>query len=170
MRREIATGSLLGALALLAGCQTLGLTSPKTVTGEEVLGRLEATERPAVPPAPEIVSLPPAPPPLPPAPPPALAPAPAPRPVAARAAEEVSFDEEATVPASVKSEESGRPARIAAAAAGGKTHKVVRGETLQKISQKYYGTTTKWMKIYEANKTKLKKPDLIVVGMTLTIP
>jgi nucleoid-associated protein YgaU len=52
-----------------------------------------------------------------------------------------------------------------------KTHVVGPGETLQKISQKYYGTTKQWKSIYDANRSALKAgPDRIQVGMRLTIP
>ncbi|MCM8781059.1 MAG: LysM peptidoglycan-binding domain-containing protein, partial [Candidatus Omnitrophica bacterium] len=43
-------------------------------------------------------------------------------------------------------------------------------DTLQKISQKFYGTTKKWNKIYEANKDTLKSPDKIYPGQILEIP
>ncbi|MCM2316244.1 MAG: LysM peptidoglycan-binding domain-containing protein, partial [Thermoanaerobaculia bacterium] len=46
----------------------------------------------------------------------------------------------------------------------------VSGETLSKISKKYYGDATKYMKIFEANKDILKNPDLIKVGQKLKIP
>ena len=53
----------------------------------------------------------------------------------------------------------------------GRTHTVKKSETLQSISQKYYGTTTKWRRIYDANKKVLSKgPDQIVPGMKLLIP
>lgn len=47
---------------------------------------------------------------------------------------------------------------------------VQKGDTLQKISKKFYGTTKKWNKIYEANKDTLKAPDKIRVGQVLNIP
>lgn len=47
---------------------------------------------------------------------------------------------------------------------------VQKGDTLQKISQKYFGTSKKWTKIYEANKDTLKAPDKIYVGQVLNIP
>lgn len=54
---------------------------------------------------------------------------------------------------------------------GGRTHTVTKGETLQTISQKYYGTTKNWRRIYDANRKLLSKgPDEIVVGMKLKIP
>ncbi len=47
---------------------------------------------------------------------------------------------------------------------------VKKGETLQKISLKYYGTTKKWNKIFEANKDKLKAPNKIYPGQVIDIP
>jgi len=47
---------------------------------------------------------------------------------------------------------------------------VEKGDTLQKISKKFYGTTKKWKKIYEANKDILKDPDKIRPGQKLVIP
>ena len=56
------------------------------------------------------------------------------------------------------------------APAGGTTYTVQKGDTLQKISQKFYGTTKNWYKIYKANKDVLKSPDKIRPGQTITIP
>jgi len=47
---------------------------------------------------------------------------------------------------------------------------VQKGDTLQKISQKFFGTTKKWNKIYEANKDILKGPNKVYVGQVLNIP
>jgi nucleoid-associated protein YgaU len=47
---------------------------------------------------------------------------------------------------------------------------VGKGDTLQKISQRYYGTTKKWNKIFEANKEKLKAPNKVYPGQILDIP
>lgn len=47
---------------------------------------------------------------------------------------------------------------------------VQKTDTLQKISQKFYGTTKKWKRIYEANKNILRGPDNIYVGQILDIP
>lgn len=47
---------------------------------------------------------------------------------------------------------------------------VEKGDTLQKISEKAYGTTKKWKKIFEANADILKDPNSIYVGQELTIP
>ncbi|OGX40884.1 MAG: hypothetical protein A2984_00045 [Omnitrophica WOR_2 bacterium RIFCSPLOWO2_01_FULL_41_12] len=47
---------------------------------------------------------------------------------------------------------------------------VQKADTLQKISQKFYGTTKKWNKIYQANQDKLKGPDKIYPGQVIDIP
>ncbi|NQS99473.1 MAG: LysM peptidoglycan-binding domain-containing protein [Candidatus Omnitrophica bacterium] len=50
------------------------------------------------------------------------------------------------------------------------TYKVRKGDTLQKISQKFYGTTKKWSALFEANKDRLKSPDKVYPGQLLNIP
>lgn len=50
------------------------------------------------------------------------------------------------------------------------TYKVKKNDTLQKISQQFYGTTKNWKKIYNANKDRLKSPDKIRPGMDLKVP
>lgn len=47
---------------------------------------------------------------------------------------------------------------------------VQKGDTLQKISQKFYGTTKKWRKIFLANQDNLKTPDKVYPGKVLRIP
>jgi nucleoid-associated protein YgaU len=47
---------------------------------------------------------------------------------------------------------------------------VEKNDTLQKISLKFYGTTKKWQKIYEANKDILKGPNKVYPGQVLNIP
>jgi nucleoid-associated protein YgaU len=49
-------------------------------------------------------------------------------------------------------------------------HTVQGGETLGKISKKYYGDSSKYNKIFEANRDKLKSADLIHPGDELVIP
>ncbi len=51
-----------------------------------------------------------------------------------------------------------------------KVYEVVAGDTLSKISKKFYGDANKYMKIFEANKDQLKDPDKINVGQKLKIP
>ncbi len=47
---------------------------------------------------------------------------------------------------------------------------VQKNDTLQKISQKFYGTTKKWMRIFEANKGALSAPDKIYPGQVIQVP
>lgn len=47
---------------------------------------------------------------------------------------------------------------------------VQKNDTLQKISQKFYGTTKNWHKIYKANQDTLKTPDRLYPGQTINIP
>lgn len=47
---------------------------------------------------------------------------------------------------------------------------VQKEDTLQKISQKFFGTTKKWMKIFEVNKAELKSPNKIYPGQVINIP
>ena len=68
-----------------------------------------------------------------------------------------------------------REARAEAAAVGGGsapavTHTVKSGDTLSKISREYYGSPGEFMRIFYANRDKLKDPDKIQVGQQLTIP
>ena len=50
-------------------------------------------------------------------------------------------------------------------------HIVASGQTLSDISKMYYGTTTSWNRIYQANKEQLSKgPNAIKAGMKLVIP
>ena len=44
------------------------------------------------------------------------------------------------------------------------------GDTLSKLSKRYYNSFNKWDKIFEANRDTLKNPNYIYVGMKLTIP
>ncbi|MCK6448209.1 MAG: LysM peptidoglycan-binding domain-containing protein [Planctomycetes bacterium] len=47
---------------------------------------------------------------------------------------------------------------------------VAKGDVLSTISQKVYGTSKKWQKIYDANRDVLKDPNALKVGMKLRIP
>jgi peptidoglycan endopeptidase LytF len=55
-----------------------------------------------------------------------------------------------------------------ASVGGGKTHVVAKGETLGDISKTYFGTTTKWKQIVEANPGV--RPENLKVGQSLAIP
>ncbi|MFH0856118.1 MAG: LysM peptidoglycan-binding domain-containing protein [Candidatus Omnitrophota bacterium] len=68
------------------------------------------------------------------------------------------------------SEEPAREESSASKSSTGRQYAVEKNDTLQKISQKFYGTTKKWTKIYNANKDVLKGPDKVYPGQTLNIP
>ncbi len=50
------------------------------------------------------------------------------------------------------------------------THTVQSGDSLYKVSGKYYNDPTKWRKIYEANEDTLEGQDLLRKGQILIIP
>ena len=77
------------------------------------------------------------------------------------------------MPQIVYSEPSSENASAGSSAAvsnGSEYYVVKKGDTLQKISEKFFKTTTKWKDIYEANKHVLKTPDRIRAGQKLVIP
>ena len=51
-----------------------------------------------------------------------------------------------------------------------RTHKVLKGENLTGIAQKYYGKASLYMKVFEANRDQLNDPDKVREGMVLKIP
>jgi nucleoid-associated protein YgaU len=53
---------------------------------------------------------------------------------------------------------------------GGRTYTVKSGDTLSKISKEFYHDPNEYMRIFYANRDKLKDPDKIQVGQALTIP
>ncbi len=61
-----------------------------------------------------------------------------------------------------------KPAK--AKAAGGRTYVVKKGDTLSEIAQKFYGDSSQWKKIYNANKSRIKDPKKLQVGTKLVIP
>jgi len=65
---------------------------------------------------------------------------------------EISFDEEA------------------AQATQPKTYTVKKGDTLSRIAQTFYGDSSLYRKIFEANRDKLSDPDLIQPGQVLLVP
>lgn len=99
----------------------------------------------------------------------AQAPSPQPQTTAEAGAMDSPVDEpapRATAKPKAKPRESYAPAAKAS-----RTHVVAKGDTLQKISKKYYGTTKNWKKIYDANRKTLKGgPDDLAVGTKLIIP
>ena len=51
-----------------------------------------------------------------------------------------------------------------------KTYVVVKGDSLSKIAQRYYGDAEEWKRIFEANRDQIQDPDLIHPGQELRIP
>ena len=62
------------------------------------------------------------------------------------------------------------PAAPPPESAAAQTYTVAKGDTLSKIAKHFYGNANQWRTIYEANKDRIKNPDLIQVGWVLTIP
>jgi nucleoid-associated protein YgaU len=54
--------------------------------------------------------------------------------------------------------------------AAGQTYEVKSGDNLSKISRQFYGDPNEYMRIFYANRDKLKDPDKIQVGQQLHIP
>ncbi|NJD18512.1 MAG: LysM peptidoglycan-binding domain-containing protein [Gemmatimonadetes bacterium] len=50
------------------------------------------------------------------------------------------------------------------------THTVVGGDTLWDLAQRYYQDPFQWRRIWEANRTQVADPNLILPGWVLTIP
>lgn len=51
-----------------------------------------------------------------------------------------------------------------------RTYTVKAGDSLSKIAQREYGDPSKWRQIYEANRDRIKNPDVIQPGWELKIP
>lgn len=51
-----------------------------------------------------------------------------------------------------------------------KFHIVRKDETLSKISHKYYGSSGKWPKIFNANQKTIKDPNKLIPGTKIIIP
>ena len=55
-------------------------------------------------------------------------------------------------------------------ASAGRSYTVKSGDSLSKIAKAHYGDGSQWKRIYEANRDKIKDPDLIHPGQEFTIP
>ena len=78
----------------------------------------------------------------------------------------------------------GRPAAVTAAgtpptapvasasppAPAPRIHRVVSGDTLTRISSRYYGTPSRWQEIYNANRDQLSSADALPLDVELKIP
>jgi len=50
------------------------------------------------------------------------------------------------------------------------SYTVQSGDSLSKIAKRVYGDANKWHAIFNANRDKIKNPDLIQPGQVLTLP
>ena len=71
-----------------------------------------------------------------------------------------------TIPAAKQIGDSVRTAKVTSS----DTYVVVKGDCLWKIAKKFYGSGAQNTRIYNANKDKIKNPNLIYPGQVLTIP
>jgi nucleoid-associated protein YgaU len=53
---------------------------------------------------------------------------------------------------------------------GVRIHTVVAGDSLSRLSQRYYGTANRWQEIYNANADKLGPNGVLRIGTELRIP
>lgn len=72
--------------------------------------------------------------------------------------------------ATTASVQSARPTDNSPAPTANKTYTVQKGDCLWNIAKKFYGNGSKYTVIYNANKDKIKNPNLIYPGQILTIP
>jgi nucleoid-associated protein YgaU len=49
-------------------------------------------------------------------------------------------------------------------------HRIVDGDTLSRLAQRYLGSSKRFLEIYEANRDRLQSPDLLPIGLELRIP
>ena len=66
--------------------------------------------------------------------------------------------------------EPARPVAAGPAAPAGRTHTVADGDSLSRISQRYYGTPARWPEIFNANRDVVDAQGTLRVGMVLRIP
>lgn len=77
--------------------------------------------------------------------------------------EEAEGAEELVLAAAAPAEEPEAPSRP-------ETYTVASGDSLAAIALTHYGSTAEYTKIFEANKDKLRSPNLIRVGQVLVLP
>lgn len=75
-----------------------------------------------------------------------------------------------TRPGTVVSFQPAAPVTPAPSALETRFHTVVAGESLSRISQRYYGNGRRWTEIFEANRDTLRTPHSIQPGQRLRIP
>lgn len=73
-------------------------------------------------------------------------------------------------PAADFSDVQGGSSSTAPAADQAQSYTVQSGDSLSKIAKHVYGDANKWRTIFDANRDKIKNPDLIQPGQVLTLP
>jgi nucleoid-associated protein YgaU len=68
------------------------------------------------------------------------------------------------------SEQRTQAATVGGGSQNAQTYTVKSGDTLSKISKQFYGDANEYMRIFYANRDKLKDPDKIQIGQELQIP
>jgi nucleoid-associated protein YgaU len=68
------------------------------------------------------------------------------------------------------SEQQAQAATVGGGSQSAQTYTVKSGDTLSKISKQFYGDANEYMRIFYANRDKLKDPDKIQVGQELSVP
>jgi nucleoid-associated protein YgaU len=68
------------------------------------------------------------------------------------------------------SEQQAQAATVGGGSQNAQTYTVKSGDTLSKISKQFYGDQNEYMRIFYANRDKLKDPDKIQVGQELKVP
>jgi nucleoid-associated protein YgaU len=68
------------------------------------------------------------------------------------------------------SEQQAQAATVGGGSQNAQTYTVKSGDTLSKISKQFYGDANEYMRIFYANRDKLKDPDKIQVGQELKVP
>ena len=62
------------------------------------------------------------------------------------------------------------PSTPSAAPRAQRTYTVAKGDSLSTIAKQLWGDANQWPRIFEANRSIIKDPDLIHPGQVLTIP
>jgi nucleoid-associated protein YgaU len=68
------------------------------------------------------------------------------------------------------SQQQAQAATVGGGSQNAQAYTVKSGDTLSKISKQFYGDANEYMRIFYANRDKLKDPDKIQVGQELQIP
>ena len=80
------------------------------------------------------------------------------------------YDSELTADITVDSSQAMGAAAGGGQGQAGQTYTVKAGDNLSKISKQFYGDSDEYMRIFYANRDKLKDPDKIQIGQELAIP